>query len=87
MPTYFKDNQSLIDNKTIYSSNSLLNTNLSNIGISNSVLGLTNQTQNMYNYNKKFFDTTTLNNINSGGSRSGSIGSHGSGILIFILFR
>ncbi len=73
MPTYFKDNQSLIDNKTLYSNGSLLNANLSNIGTGNSVLGVTNP--NIYNYNKNFFDTTTLNNING---RNGSRGSSGS---------
>lgn len=72
IPTYFKDNQSAIDNKTVYSTNSLLNANLSNI--SNTVLGKTNQAQSIYNYNKNFFDTTTLNNIN--GSPHGSISSN-----------
>jgi hypothetical protein len=38
-----------------------------------------NQNATIYNYNKNFFDTTTLNNINGAGSRHGSnSGSHGS---------
>ena len=65
MPTYFKDNQSVIDNKTLYSNNSILNANLSNLGIGSSVMGISNTNQsNNYKYNKNFFDTTTLNNIN-----------------------
>lgn len=30
----------------------------------------------IYNYNKNFFDTLTLNNINGNGSRNGSNGSY-----------
>jgi hypothetical protein len=38
-----------------------------------------NQNGTIYNYNKNFFDTTTLNNINGAGSRHGSNGSGSQG--------
>ena len=72
-----------MDNKTLYSNNSLLNANISHITglggpsllIMNNNLNTQSGTQTIYNYNKNFFDTTTLKNINGNGSRQGSDGS------------
>ncbi len=70
----------------MYSNNSLLNANISNItgmGMASSLMTTNGGTSTIYQYNKNFFDTTTLNNINGNRSLherngSGSNGSNGS---------